>query len=215
MHHEIPLGSTRWPLLGMARLPSQVQVGNAGCRHRWMQASLMPPAVSFEESPGTHAILYARCHLRSWDPDDMIGDWEHCERAACLSISDGPPPLFFWQVKRRQWHGIWWGADTRHYGPTGSCSGCEYDVPMVFTYNNCLLKKHLALVDFIKWFTVAIIDHIVQIKTTVDWVKRRRLRTYNLFGLRNELVHHLLTPHFFFWFVEWNELIHHHLIPYS
>jgi hypothetical protein len=36
-----------------------------------------------------------------------------------------------------------------------------------------------------------------------------------VFGLRNELVHHLLTPHFFVWFVEWNELIHHHLIPHS
>jgi hypothetical protein len=30
--------------------------------------------------------------------------------------------------------------------------------------------------------------------------------------LRNEVVHHLLTPHFFVWFVEWSELIHHHLI---
>jgi hypothetical protein len=33
--------------------------------------------------------------------------------------------------------------------------------------------------------------------------------------VRNELVHHLLTPHFFIWFVEWIELIHHHPIPYS
>jgi hypothetical protein len=39
--------------------------------------------------------------------------------------------------------------------------------------------------------------------------------TYRLFGLRIDLVHHLLTPHFFIWFVEWNELIYHHLIPYS
>jgi hypothetical protein len=36
-----------------------------------------------------------------------------------------------------------------------------------------------------------------------------------LFGLRNDLVHRLLTPHFFVWFVEWIKLIHHHLIPYS
>jgi hypothetical protein len=39
--------------------------------------------------------------------------------------------------------------------------------------------------------------------------------TYKLFGLRNDLVHRLLTPHFFVWFVEWIELIHHRLIPYS
>jgi hypothetical protein len=38
---------------------------------------------------------------------------------------------------------------------------------------------------------------------------------YKLFGLRNDLVHHLLTLYFFVWFVEWIELIHHHLIPYS
>jgi hypothetical protein len=38
---------------------------------------------------------------------------------------------------------------------------------------------------------------------------------YRVFGLKNELVH-LLTPHFFIWFiVEWNELIHHHFIPHS
>jgi hypothetical protein len=30
---------------------------------------------------------------------------------------------------------------------------------------------------------------------------------YKLFGLRNDLVHRLLTPHFFVWFVEWIELI--------
>jgi hypothetical protein len=36
-----------------------------------------------------------------------------------------------------------------------------------------------------------------------------------MFGLRNELVHHLFTPHFFIWFVKWIELIHHHPIPYS
>jgi transposase InsO family protein len=36
-----------------------------------------------------------------------------------------------------------------------------------------------------------------------------------VFGLRNDIVHHLLTPHFFVWFVEWSELIHHHLIPHS
>jgi hypothetical protein len=33
--------------------------------------------------------------------------------------------------------------------------------------------------------------------------------------LINDVVHHLLTPHFFVWFVEWSELIHHHLIPRS
>jgi hypothetical protein len=33
--------------------------------------------------------------------------------------------------------------------------------------------------------------------------------------LRNDVVHYLLTPHFFVWFVEWSELINHHLIPYS
>jgi hypothetical protein len=38
---------------------------------------------------------------------------------------------------------------------------------------------------------------------------------FKVFGLKNELVHHLLTSHFFVWFVKWIELIHHHLIPYS
>jgi hypothetical protein len=38
---------------------------------------------------------------------------------------------------------------------------------------------------------------------------------YKVFGLRNNLVQHLLAPHFFVWFVEWNGLIHHHLIPHS
>jgi hypothetical protein len=37
--------------------------------------------------------------------------------------------------------------------------------------------------------------------------------TNGVFGLRNDVVHRLLTPHFFVWFVEWSELIHHHLIP--
>jgi hypothetical protein len=36
-----------------------------------------------------------------------------------------------------------------------------------------------------------------------------------VFGLRNKSIHHLLTPHFFVWFVELNELIHHHLIPHN
>jgi hypothetical protein len=61
----------------------------------------------------------------------------------------------------------------------------------------------------------------------VDWVHnekaepmvcsiyREQLGISKLFGLRNDLVHRLLTPHFFIWFVEWIELIHHHLIPYS
>jgi hypothetical protein len=39
--------------------------------------------------------------------------------------------------------------------------------------------------------------------------------TNRVFGLMNDIVHHLLTPHFFVWFVEWSELIHHHLIPHS
>jgi hypothetical protein len=38
---------------------------------------------------------------------------------------------------------------------------------------------------------------------------------YKVFGLRNELTHHFLTPHFFVWFIEWNELIHHQLNPHS
>jgi hypothetical protein len=38
--------------------------------------------------------------------------------------------------------------------------------------------------------------------------------TYGVFGLRNDIVHHLLTR-FFIWFVEWSELIHHHPIPHS
>jgi hypothetical protein len=32
---------------------------------------------------------------------------------------------------------------------------------------------------------------------------------------RNEVIHLLLTPHFFIWFVEYNGLIHHHLIPHK
>jgi hypothetical protein len=40
-------------------------------------------------------------------------------------------------------------------------------------------------------------------------------KTIKLFGLRNDLIYRLLTPHFFVWFVEWIELIHHHLIPYN
>jgi hypothetical protein len=39
--------------------------------------------------------------------------------------------------------------------------------------------------------------------------------TIRVFVLRNKLVHHLLTPHFFIWFAEWNELIHHQLIPHT
>jgi hypothetical protein len=44
---------------------------------------------------------------------------------------------------------------------------------------------------------------------------RTDLEINRLFGLRIELVHHLLTPYFFVWFVEWNESIHHYLITYS
>jgi hypothetical protein len=36
-----------------------------------------------------------------------------------------------------------------------------------------------------------------------------------VFGLRNEVIHLLLTPHFFIWFVEYNGLIHHHHIPHK
>jgi hypothetical protein len=36
-----------------------------------------------------------------------------------------------------------------------------------------------------------------------------------MFGLRNELVYHILILHLFVWFVEWNKLIHHHLIHHS
>ena len=40
---------------------------------------------------------------------------------------------------------------------------------------------------------------------------------YSVFGLGNEVVHHLLTPRFFVWFVEWNELmlIHHRFISHD
>jgi hypothetical protein len=42
-----------------------------------------------------------------------------------------------------------------------------------------------------------------------------RLGTTGVFGLRNEIVNHILTPQFFVWFVEQSELIHHHLISQS
>jgi hypothetical protein len=38
---------------------------------------------------------------------------------------------------------------------------------------------------------------------------------YKVFGLRNKLVHHFVSPQLFDWFVEQNGLIHHHLIPYK
>jgi hypothetical protein len=50
---------------------------------------------------------------------------------------------------------------------------------------------------------------------TIVFILNSSFELYKLFGLRNDLVHRLLTPHFFVWFVEWIELIHHHLIPYS
>jgi hypothetical protein len=52
---------------------------------------------------------------------------------------------------------------------------------------------------------------------TLAWTISDTVRedTYKLFGLRNDLVHRLLTPHFFVWFMEWIELIHHQLIPCS
>jgi hypothetical protein len=45
--------------------------------------------------------------------------------------------------------------------------------------------------------------------------QQTRPKLYGVFGLRNDVVYHLLTPHFFVWFMEWSELIYHHLIPYS
>jgi hypothetical protein len=47
------------------------------------------------------------------------------------------------------------------------------------------------------------------------YYKKGGQETNGVFGLKNYIVHHLLTPHFFVWFVEWSELIHHHLIPHS
>jgi hypothetical protein len=38
---------------------------------------------------------------------------------------------------------------------------------------------------------------------------------YGVFSLSNEVVHFLLTAHFFIWLEEWNELIHHHFIPHE
>jgi hypothetical protein len=38
---------------------------------------------------------------------------------------------------------------------------------------------------------------------------------FSVFGLRNEVIYLLLTPHFFIWFVEYNELIYHHLFLIS
>jgi hypothetical protein len=34
-------------------------------------------------------------------------------------------------------------------------------------------------------------------------------------GLSNELVHHLLIPYFFVWFMKWNGLMYHHIIPHK
>jgi hypothetical protein len=54
----------------------------------------------------------------------------------------------------------------------------------------------------------------VTYKVTPDFTPMSSLYiTYGVFGLRNEMVHHLLIPDFFFvWFVEWNRLMHRHLI---
>jgi hypothetical protein len=41
-----------------------------------------------------------------------------------------------------------------------------------------------------------------------------KVSIYRMFGLRNELVRHLLAALFFVWFVECNELIYHHFIPH-
>jgi hypothetical protein len=46
------------------------------------------------------------------------------------------------------------------------------------------------------------------------WIGNDGPLTYNMFGLMNKVVHHLLTPHFLVWFVKWNELISHHFIPH-
>jgi hypothetical protein len=40
-------------------------------------------------------------------------------------------------------------------------------------------------------------------------------KNYRVFGLLNKLVNHLLTAHFFVWFIKCNKLIHHHLISYG
>jgi hypothetical protein len=37
---------------------------------------------------------------------------------------------------------------------------------------------------------------------SIGWCLQPVLKTYKVFGLRNELVHHLLTCRFFVWFVE-------------
>jgi hypothetical protein len=52
--------------------------------------------------------------------------------------------------------------------------------------------------------------HHIHGKTVLDII----LTLYNVFGLRNVIVSHLLIPHFIVWFVEWDELIYHHFIPY-
>jgi hypothetical protein len=45
----------------------------------------------------------------------------------------------------------------------------------------------------------------------IPWeIRVPKLALIRVFGMRNELVHHLFTSHFFVWFAEWNELIHHH-----
>jgi hypothetical protein len=55
----------------------------------------------------------------------------------------------------------------------------------------------------------------LQTQSVADTKCLKPLTVYKLFGSRNELVHHLLTPYFFVWFVECIELIYHHSIPYS
>jgi hypothetical protein len=34
-----------------------------------------------------------------------------------------------------------------------------------------------------------------------------------VFDLKNGVIHHLPTPHFFIWFMEWDGLINHQFIP--
>jgi hypothetical protein len=52
-------------------------------------------------------------------------------------------------------------------------------------------------------------------KSLLATTRRSTTIIKGVFGLRNEVVHLLLTPHFFIWFVEWNRLIHHHLISHK
>lgn len=58
------------------------------------------------------------------------------------------------------------------------------------------------------YYTITVL-HITTISRTVILI------TFNVFGLRNEVIYHLLTLYFLVWFMQWNELINHYFIPYS